>query len=74
MESLNHASLHNQVKLNLHWEDSDNFNVQDLKKYDGVVIPGGFGYRGIEGKISSIELLRKEKRDTFLTFKFKVKG
>ncbi len=61
VESLNHASLHNQVKLNLHWEDSDNFNVQDLKKYDGVVIPGGFGYRGIEGKISSIELLRKEK-------------
>ena len=61
VESLNHASLHNKVKLNLHWEDSDNFNVEDIKKYHGVVIPGGFGYRGIEGKISAIELLRKEK-------------
>ena len=61
VESLNHASLHNNVKLNLHWEDSDNFNVVDLSKYDGVVIPGGFGYRGIEGKITAIEYLRKEK-------------
>jgi len=61
VESLNHASLHNKVKLNLHWEDSDNFNVEDLSKYDGVVIPGGFGYRGIEGKITAIEYLRKEK-------------
>ena len=61
VESLKHASLHNKVKLNLHWEDSDNFNVEDLNKFDGVVIPGGFGYRGIEGKISAIEYLRKEK-------------
>jgi len=61
VESLNHASLHNKVKLKLHWEDSDNFNVEDLNKFNGVVIPGGFGYRGIEGKISAIEYLRKEK-------------
>jgi len=61
VESLKHASLHNKVKLNLHWEDSDNFNVEDLNKFNGVVIPGGFGYRGIEGKISAIEYLRKEK-------------
>ena len=61
VESLNHASLHNKVKLNLHWVDSDNFNVEDLAKYDGVVIPGGFGYRGIEGKIIAIEFLRKQK-------------
>ena len=61
VESLNHASLHNQVKLNLHWEDSDNFNIEDLYKFDGVVIPGGFGYRGIEGKIAAIEILRKQK-------------
>ena len=58
VESLNHASLHNKAKLNLHWVDSDNFNVEDLKNYDGVVIPGGFGYRGIEGKISAIQFLR----------------
>ena len=61
VESLNHASLHNKVKLNLNWVDSDNFNVEDLKNYDGVVIPGGFGYRGIEGKISAIQYLREER-------------
>ena len=61
VESLNHACLHNKVKLNLHWEDSDNYNIDDLNSFDGVVIPGGFGYRGIEGKISAIEHLRKEK-------------
>jgi len=61
VESLNHASLHNKVKLNLHWEDSDNFNIEDLNKFNGVVIPGGFGYRGIEGKIAAIEILRKQK-------------
>ena len=61
VESLNHASLHNKAKLNLHWVDSDNFNVEDLKNYDGVVIPGGFGFRGIEGKISAIQYLREEK-------------
>tara|TARA_X000000368_G_scaffold218135_1_gene172168 strand:+ start:7947 stop:9572 length:1626 start_codon:yes stop_codon:yes gene_type:complete len=61
VESLNHSCLHNKVKLNLHWEDSDNFNIEDLNKFDGVVIPGGFGYRGIEGKISAIEILRKQK-------------
>tara|TARA_B100000700_G_scaffold168531_1_gene186094 strand:+ start:16 stop:1641 length:1626 start_codon:yes stop_codon:yes gene_type:complete len=61
VESLNHASLHNKVNLNLHWEDSDNFNIEDLNKFNGVVIPGGFGYRGIEGKIAAIEILRKQK-------------
>ena len=53
VESLNHACLHNKVKLNLHWEDSDNYNIDDLNSFDGVVIPGGFGYRGIEGKMFS---------------------
>ncbi len=61
VESLNHACLHNKVKLNLHWLDADNFNLEDLSQLNGVVVPGGFGYRGIEGKIAAIEYLRINK-------------
>ena len=61
VESLNHACLHNKVKLNLNWLDADNFDIEELNRLDGVIIPGGFGYRGIEGKISAIEHLRVNK-------------
>ncbi len=61
VESLNHACLHNKVKINLHWLDADNFNLEDLSQLNGVVVPGGFGYRGIEGKIAAIEYLRINK-------------
>ena len=61
VESLNHACLHNKVKLNLNWLDADNFEIEELNNQDGVIIPGGFGYRGIEGKIIAIEHLRVNK-------------
>ena len=47
------------VKLDLHWIDADNFEIENLQDMDGVIVPGGFGYRGIEGKISAIEYIRK---------------
>ena len=59
VESLNHACLQNKVKLDLHWIDADNFELETLQDVDGVIVPGGFGYRGIEGKISAIEYIRK---------------
>ena len=59
VEALKHACLHNKVILNLHWIDADNFDIEELSSLDGVVVPGGFGYRGIEGKISAIEFIRK---------------
>ena len=59
VESLNHACLQNKVKLDLHWIDADNFELETLQDLDGVIVPGGFGYRGIEGKISAIEYIRK---------------
>ena len=61
VEALNHACLQNKVNLDLAWIDADNFDLDDLKKLNGVVVPGGFGYRGIEGKILAIEYLRKNK-------------
>ena len=61
VESLKHACLQNKVNLNLHWIDADNYDTDDLASLDGVVVPGGFGVRGIEGKISAIQYLRENK-------------
>ena len=61
VESLKHSCLHNNVKLDLHWIDADNFELDSLADMDGVIVPGGFGYRGIEGKISAIQYIRENK-------------
>ena len=59
VEALKHSCLHNKVNLSLKWIDADNYDIEDISNLDGVIIPGGFGYRGIEGKITAIEYLRK---------------
>ncbi|MDO8241119.1 MAG: CTP synthase [Candidatus Moranbacteria bacterium] len=66
IEAVKHASYHNKVKPQIDWISSETYEknpekLEDLKQYDGVVIPGGFGSRGIEGKIVAIEFLRKNK-------------
>ena len=61
VESLKHSCLQNNVKLDLHWIDADNFELDSLADIDGVIVPGGFGYRGIEGKISAIQYIRENK-------------
>ena len=61
VESLKHSCLQNNVMLDLHWIDADNFELDSLAEMDGVIVPGGFGYRGIEGKISAIQYIRENK-------------
>ena len=61
VESLKHACLQNKVNLDLQWIDADNYDAEDISNLDGVVVPGGFGVRGIEGKISAIHYLRENK-------------
>lgn len=65
MESLYHAGFANHVKVKVHLIDSESItseNVADkLKHIDGVVVPGGFGNRGIEGKIETIKYARENK-------------
>ena len=61
VEALKHSCLQNKVNLDLVWIDADNYEIEDLKNLNGLVVPGGFGYRGIEGKIGAIEFLRKNK-------------
>ena len=64
-EALQHAALVNEVELEIDWIHSssleDSANAPDLGKYAGILVPGGFGERGIEGKIKAIQYAREEK-------------
>ncbi len=64
-EALIHGSLTNNVDLNTEWVDSTKINKKNvnniLKKYSAILIPGGFGSRGTEGKIEAIAYSRKYK-------------
>jgi len=68
LEAIKTAAYYEGVKPKIHYVNSEDFEgkegvlkVKELKKYDGVIIPGGFGTRGIEGKIKVVEFLRKNK-------------
>ena len=60
-ESFKHAGLANSCKVNLHWVESEEIGRKDLKDVDGILVPGGFGVRGIEGKIKAVECARENK-------------
>ena len=64
-EALIHGSLSNDVDLNTQWIDSTKINKKNvsqvLKDYSAILIPGGFGARGTEGKIEAIAYARKYK-------------
>ena len=69
IESLKHAGYKNNVKVNVEVVDSETITEKNvssiLKKYKAVVVPGGFGSRGIEGMIIAIKYVR-EKNIPFL--------
>jgi CTP synthase len=57
---LKHASYANNLKLNIKYIDSEQINPdEDIKDMDGIVIPGGFGIRGIEGMIRVVSYCRR---------------
>ena len=64
-EALIHGSLSNDVELNTQWVDSTKINKKNvsniLNNYSAILIPGGFGARGTEGKIEAIAYARKYK-------------
>ena len=63
-EALVHAGIHNNAKINIHFFDSEEIQkkgITSLKKMDAILIPGGFGKRGTEGKIKAIEFARENK-------------
>ncbi len=63
IESLKHAAWANKVKPKLTWINSSDIEKNGakniLQKYDGIVVPGGFGSRGTEGMIDAVEYARK---------------
>ncbi|MBI5848575.1 MAG: CTP synthase [Nitrospirae bacterium] len=64
-EALIHGGIANDCKVDLLWVDSEEIEVNGPGKYladvDGILVPGGFGYRGIEGKIESVRYAREKK-------------
>ena len=63
-EALIHAGIHTRTKVKIHYVDSEQIEtrgVETLKDMDAVLVPGGFGKRGIEGKIAAVRYAREEK-------------
>ncbi|MFX4218631.1 CTP synthase [Aliarcobacter butzleri] len=65
IEALIHAGAHLNTKINIHWCDSE--RIEDIGVYDvignadGILVAGGFGHRGVEGKIAAIKYARENK-------------
>jgi len=63
-EALKHAGSSNNCRIEIVWIDSKDFednlnNVEMLREFDGIIIPGGFGGSGVEGKIEAIKFARE---------------
>lgn len=64
IEALVHAGIHTKTKVNIHYLDSENLEttgIDVLKGMDAILVPGGFGERGVEGKIQAIQFARENK-------------
>ena len=64
-EALIHGGIANNSRVHLLWVDSEEIDAQGPEKYlsevDGILVPGGFGSRGIEGKIAAVRYAREKK-------------
>ena len=64
-EALTHGGFANNVKVNLSWLNAEVFEKEDsvniLEKVDGILVPGGFGERGTEGKIRAVKFAREHR-------------
>ena len=63
-EALRHAGIHNHARVRIEYVDSEDLtpaNVGNLGRYDAILVPGGFGKRGVEGKILAVQYAREKK-------------
>ena len=64
-EALTHGGVANDAKVNISWIDSEEIESNGaekmLKGMDGILVPGGFGIRGVEGKIAAVKYARENK-------------
>jgi CTP synthase len=66
IESIKHAAAHSKVRPIIEWLDAEQFEkdknaLRKLGEYSGIIVPGGFGSRGIEGKLKAIRYCRENK-------------
>ena len=64
IEALRHAGIHTATKVNIEYIDSEALEttgIDGLKHFDAILVPGGFGVRGTEGKIAAIRYARENK-------------
>ena len=66
IEAIKYATWFHQRKPEIHWLSAEKYekhpsSLQELEQYDGLIVPGGFGKRGIEGKIKVIQFCREKK-------------
>lgn len=65
VESLKHAGYDYDANINIHWINSEQLSeaeiAEELSKVDGILVPGGFGNRGIDGKLYAIRYARENK-------------
>ncbi len=64
VEALYHGGIHHNLKVNIRWVDAEEVEEKGadlLEGVDGIIVPGGFGSRGIEGKIRAITWAREER-------------
>ncbi|MFH1623512.1 MAG: CTP synthase [Candidatus Aenigmatarchaeota archaeon] len=66
IEAIKHAAAANDTRADIVWLDSKAYEkdpaaVKELAEYDGIIVPGGFGSSGVEGKINAIKFVRENK-------------
>ncbi len=69
VEALTHGGIHNGVKIDLKWIDAERLTDSTVASYldgaDGVIVPGGFGDRGIEGMVTAAKYCRENDKPYF---------
>lgn len=61
-EALKAAAYHNQVNLNIKWINAEKATEDDFNNVDGLIVPGGFGVRGLKGKIAAADFALKHDK------------
>lgn len=64
-EALLHGGIHHKLRVRMNWIESENLEwpgcAAELSQYDGILVPGGFGKRGVEGMLNAIRYARESK-------------
>jgi len=64
IEALTHGSIHTRTRVNVKYLDSEDIakhGTGELERVDAILVPGGFGERGVEGKIRTVEFARRQR-------------